>query len=554
MCVREINANAMFLHGRTEFAPTQKYTAQNLRFDGMESMQNNKFIYSSNNKRYHTYDYYLHEKYNQKVAKIAIDAGFSCPHIIKNGMGCIFCDSKYHNTENKIKTREEIVAQFNEKKALIAEKWRDTKYIAYFQTGTNTFASLETLKKVYESVLDTDGLVGIDIATRPDCVSEEIAEYLAQLNMKTDVTVELGLQTAHDKTAEIINRGYNLDCFERAYKILSKFKIPFTVHIINSLPGETHNMMISTVKYLASLKPMPLGIKIHMLNVIEGTELGDMYKSDSSGIKILSKDEYIDTVISMLEVLPPQVVIMRITGDPESGKLIAPEWVLKKFSVINDIDKKMRALGTYQGKYYNKNSGDKEMNESGKNKESLTNILSVAKRLLDISIKDNGVYADFTMGNGNDTLYIKKLCPSAKIYAFDIQREAIEITRKKLENENCLDNNVQLILDSHENFRNYISEHIDGAIFNLGYLPGGDKNITTKTESTLRCLEYALDCLNVRGIAVIVIYPGHQEGTNEGDEIFRLAKNLDSQIFDCLHHRLINIENAPYIIAIQKKM
>ena len=278
--------------------------------------------------------------------------------------------------------------------------------------------------------------------------------------------------------------------------------------------------------------------------------MGGMYKKQYPNIKIMSKNEYIDTVIAMLEILPPQIVIMRITEDPEGDKLITPEWTLKKFTVINDIDKKMRALGTYQGKYY----GDKNKNGGDNMAESLTNILSVAKRLLDISIKDNGIYADFTMGNGNDALYIKKLCPSAKIYAFDIQSEAVEITRNKLESEKCLDDNIHLILDSHENFRNYIKENIDGAVFNLGYLPGGDKNITTKTESTLNCLKEALNCLNVRGIIVVVIYPGHQEGTNEGQEIFRFAENLDSKQFDCLHHRLINIENAPYIIAFQKKI
>ena len=516
-------------------------------------MQNN-FIYSSNNKRYHTYDYYLHAKYNHKVAKIALDAGFSCPHLSNSGIGCIFCDSKYHNTENKIKSREEIITQFNEKKALIAEKWQDTKYIAYFQTGTNTFASCEKLKEVYESVLDIDGLVGIDIATRPDCITEEIAEYLACLNKKTDVTVELGLQTSHDNTAKIINRGYNLDCFERAYKILSKYKIPVTVHIIISLPGESPEMMLATAKYIASLKPLPLGIKIHMLNIIEGTALGELYKSGDSGVKVLSKEEYVDTVISILEILPPQIVIMRITGDPESDKLIAPDWTLKKFIVINDIDKKMRQLGTYQGRNnYSNGDGEKKMNESSKNKESLTNILSVAKRLLDICIKDNGVYADFTMGNGNDTLYIKKSCPSAKVYAFDIQSEAVEITRNKLETENCLDDNIHLILDSHANFKNYISENIDGAVFNLGFLPGGDRNITTKTESTLKCLREVLECLNVRGIVVVVVYPGHQEGANEGEAIFKFAENLDAGEFDSLHHRLINIETAPYIIAFQKK-
>ena len=185
--------------------------------------------------------------------------------------------------------------------------------------------------------------------------------------------------------------------------------------------------------------------------------------------------------------------------------------------------------------------------------KNFTGILETAKALFNISIKKNGIYVDFTMGNGNDTLYIKKMCPNSKIYAFDIQKEAIEITRKKLEDENCFDNNIKLIHDTHENFRNHINNNIDGAMFNLGYLPGGSKNITTKTISTLSCLDNALNYLNKNGVIVVVIYVGHEEGALESNAIYEFSKKIDSTQFACLIYRFINIENAPYIIAFQKK-
>ena len=189
-----------------------------------------------------------------------------------------------------------------------------------------------------------------------------------------------------------------------------------------------------------------------------------------------------------------------------------------------------------------------------KDRASLTNMLNAAKRLFDISVREHGIYADFTMGNGNDTLYIKKACPSGQIYAFDIQKEALEITKKRLDEQNCLDENVHLIHSSHADFKKYIPEgtKLDGAIFNLGYLPGGDKSVTTKTDSTLFCLRGALDILKEGGVVVVSVYPGHGEGAKEGEEILNYAKNLDRQ-FDCLYHRLINIPEAPFVIAFQKK-
>jgi radical SAM protein (TIGR01212 family) len=495
------------------------------------------------------------QKYGVKTAKIALNAGFSCPHIIKTGRGCVYCGEGCHNKNNILLSGSEIITQFNEKKAALSKKWKSAKYIAYFQAGSNTFAPLCELKKIYESVLSEENLAGIDIATRPDCVDRETAEYLGMLNLKTDVTVELGLQTCHDKTAEFINRGYTLDVFEKTYKLLAKYKIPVSVHIINGLPGENSEMMLETAKYVASLCPLPLGVKIHMLYIEPKTELCELYNSGQ--IKLLSKEEYINIAVSQLEILPPQIVIMRLTGDPDSRNPQAePNWAQKKFGVLNDMDKKLEKSGAYQGRLSKfaavfPHFPQKEEEES----KSLTNILSMAKRLFDISIKENGVYADFTMGNGNDTLYIKRACPSGRLYAFDIQKEAVENTKKRLESENCFDENVHLIHDSHANFKKYIPGQpgLDGALFNLGYLPGGDKSITTKTDSTIDCLKNALEMLNFGGVVAVCVYPGHEEGEKEGEKILEFAKSLEKKRFDCLCHRLVNIPEAPYIIAFQKK-
>ena len=508
----------------------------------------NRFIYSEGSKRYHTYDYYLNKKYGVKTAKIALNAGFSCPHIQNTGRGCIYCDSRF-----RLPSPQSLKEQFEEKKAELSKKWRGAKYIAYFQAGSNTFAPLAELKRVYESVLDIEGLAGIDIATRPDCVSREIAEYLGVLNFKTNVTVELGLQTCHEKTAEFINRGYKLEAFLATYRLLSECKIPAAIHIINGLPGENREMMIETAKYIASLDPPPAGVKIHMLYVEPGTELYDLYRAGK--IKLLSKEEYIDIVVSQLEYLPPQIAIMRLTGDPDGAAAI-PEWVEKKFTVINDIDKLMEKRGTYQGARSGFPATLPAPAAAPQPSESLTNILSAAKRLLDVAIKENGVYADFTMGKGNDTLYIKKMCPSGVIYAFDIQAEALEITKKRLINENCFDENVHLICSSHADFKKYVPENteLDGAIFNLGYLPGGDKSVTTKTGSTIACLTDALEILKPGGVIVVSVYPGHEEGTTEGETVLAFAESLDQKLFDCLYHRLVNIPEAPFIVAFQKKL
>lgn len=305
------------------------------------------FQYSLDNKRYHTLNYHYKEKYHDKVIKVSLNAGFTCPNIDgKVGYGgCIYC-SKSGSGDFGGDISKSLSEQFDEIKEKLSKKWPRGKYIAYFQAHTNTYAPLSVLKEKYESVLKKDNVIGIAIATRPDAIEDEVLDYLEELNKNTDVTVELGLQTIHEDTAKLINRCHSLNQFEEMVKKLRKRNIEVVVHIINGLPYETKEMMIETVKYLNHLDIN--GIKIHMLNIVKDTPLATLYQEKK--FKVLSKEEYIDIVIQQLEYLRPEIVIHRITSDPDPKNLIEPTWLIKKFCVLNDIDKEMKKRDTYQGK------------------------------------------------------------------------------------------------------------------------------------------------------------------------------------------------------------
>lgn len=308
---------------------------------------NNIFKYSDNNKRYHTLDYFYKHKFNSKVFKVSLNAGLSCPNIdgtIGKG-GCIYC-SNSGSGEFAGNKNDDIITQFNEIKKMMLKKWPNAKYIGYFQAHTNTYAPVETLKKLYEPILQQENVVGLNIATRPDAISDECLKYLEELNKKTYLTIELGLQTIHKKTTKIINRCHTLECFENMVKKLRKKNINVVVHIINGLPYETKEDMIKTAKYLNKLDIQ--GIKIHMLSVIKNTKLEKLYQLKP--FHILTEEEYIDIVINQLENLRPEIVINRITGDPKLDDLIQPTWLVKKFCVLNNIDKEMVKRNTYQGK------------------------------------------------------------------------------------------------------------------------------------------------------------------------------------------------------------
>lgn len=307
----------------------------------------NPFQYTDNNKRYHTLDYFYKNKFGKKVCKISLNAGFTCPN--KDGTkgygGCIYC-SKLGSGDFAGNKEKDLITQFNEVKEIMKKKWPDALYIGYFQANTNTYAKTEVLKQKYEPILELKNVIGLNIATRPDAITEDCLDYLKELSTRTYLTVELGLQTIHEKTTKLINRGHDLECFTNMVKELRKRNINVVVHIINGLPYETKEMMLETVEYLNKLDIQ--GIKIHMLHIIKDTRLANLYNQEK--FHILTKKEYIDIVIEQLERLRPEIIINRITGDPVKEDLIEPTWLLKKFCVLNDIDKEMVKRNSYQGK------------------------------------------------------------------------------------------------------------------------------------------------------------------------------------------------------------
>ncbi len=303
------------------------------------------FKYSLDNKRYHTLNYYLKNRFHEKIYKVSLNAGFTCPNIdgTKGYGGCIYC-SKTGSGEFGGNINDDLITQFNKVKEVMDKKWHG-KYIAYFQARSNTYAPVNILKEKYETVLKLDNVIGLFIATRCDCITDECLDYLTFLNKRTYLTIELGLQTIHESTSKLINRGHTLKEFTDTVKRLRERNIDVVVHIINGLPYETKEMMLETVKFVNTLDIQ--GIKIHMLNIIKDTPLETLYNKEH--FHVLTKEEYIDIVISELELLDSKIVIHRITADPDPKTLIEPTWLLKKTVLLNDIDKEMKRRNTYQG-------------------------------------------------------------------------------------------------------------------------------------------------------------------------------------------------------------
>lgn len=486
----------------------------------------NLFNNTNSNKRYYTLDYFYKKHFGFKVAKISLNAGLTCPNIDgKVGYGgCIYC-SKLGSGDFAGNKLDSLDKQFNDIKKIIDKKWSNLKYIAYFQANTNTYAPIEVLKKNFETVLTFKDVVGLSIATRCDAISDECLDYLEELSLKTYLTVELGLQTIHEATANLINRCHTLACFTDMVHKLRKRNINVVVHIINGLPYETKEMMIETVKYLNKLDIQ--GIKIHMLHILKDTKLAKMYQEEN--FHVLNKEEYIDIVCDQLENLNPNIVVNRITGDPKEDDLIEPNWLIKKISVLNDIDKCLAKRNTYQ--CFN------------------LSILNKVKQIMIDNLKQNDLVIDATVGNGNDTLFLAKIVNKGFVYGFDIQESAIDNT-KKLLNDYTI-NNVKLIKDSHVFMNKYIKNNtISLIVFNLGYLPNGDKSITTKYQTTIKAIKNGLSLLNNKGIILIVIYPGHNEGYLESIEINKFLKSLTN--YKIKHYYNTNNKKAPYLIEIKK--
>ena len=311
----------------------------------------NPFEYTDSNKRYYTYDYYLRRTFGGKCAKIPIDAGFTCPNI--DGRcgrgGCIYCSDRGSGdfAPDAVKS---ITEQIAEQKKSFAKKWDVSRCIAYFQAHTNTYAAPERLREVYEAALACEGIVGLNIATRADCLPPDVVGYLAELAERTVLTVELGLQTSCDETAKKINRGHDFEAFCRGFAALraASEKINICVHLILGLPDEDDERMLQTVRDVARLKPDQ--VKIHLLHVLRGTRLAQIWERGE--YEPLERERYIRLVADALELLPPDTVIGRLTGDGAADALLAPLWSRKKTTVINDIDKLLYARNSMQGAKY----------------------------------------------------------------------------------------------------------------------------------------------------------------------------------------------------------
>ena len=309
-----------------------------------------KFKYAfDKNKRYHTWNYYLRQKFGEKIFKVSLNAGFTCPNVdgtLGYG-GCIYC-SREGSGDFAGNPNDNLRKQFDEIKAMMLKKWPNAKYIGYFQAFTNTYAPLEVLKERYETVLGFEDVIGLSISTRPDCLPDDVVDYLAELNERTNLWVELGLQTIHDETSEIINRGHSYQDFLDGFKKLKDRNIKTVVHIINGLPGEDKEMMMQTAKAVADMGAD--GIKIHLLHIIKDTPLRNFLNNGQ--IVPMEQEEYINLVCDQLEILPEEMVIHRLTGDGKRDELLAPLWSLKKWEVLNRIDDEMKRRGTFQGSKY----------------------------------------------------------------------------------------------------------------------------------------------------------------------------------------------------------
>lgn len=306
----------------------------------------NPFKYSNDNKRYKTWNYYLKQKFGQKVCKIPVSGNFTCPNRdgTKSLNGCVFCSSASHG-ENLKKTEMPINKQLDIGRSILSKKWPNSLFLPYFSYNSSTYGNVADIKSLYEEALKYQNTVGLCIATRADCLSDNVCDYLSELNNRTNLYVELGLQTIHDNTANLLNRQHSYQEFLNGYNKLISRNIKVCIHIINSLPRETKQMMIETAKTISNLNPF--AIKIHMLYVAKGTILSTWYKNGQ--FKLMSREEYIETVCDQIEILSPEIVIERLTGDCVKESLVAPIWSLKKVTILNDIDKELVRRNSFQG-------------------------------------------------------------------------------------------------------------------------------------------------------------------------------------------------------------
>ena len=315
----------------------------------IKQSQINPFENSDSNKRYYTYDYFLKKTYGGKCAKIPLDAGFSCPNMDgKCGFGgCVYCSSRGSGDFAASATLP-IAEQYEIGRRNLSKKWSVERCIPYFQARTNTYAPLDKIKEKFEAALLCEGVVAMNVATRADCLEDDVVDYLSELAERVDLTVELGLQTIHDEIAEKINRGHTYEQFLEGYEKLRRAnsKIRICIHIIFGLPDESDEMMAETAKVVGALRPDM--VKIHLLHVIRGTKLAKWYESGE--YTPLEREKYIALVANSLQYFYKDTVIARLTGDGAPDDLLAPDWSRKKTTVINDVDKYLFTHDMWQGK------------------------------------------------------------------------------------------------------------------------------------------------------------------------------------------------------------
>lgn len=297
-------------------------------------------------KRYLSFNYEMKRLFNSKVIKLSLDGGFTCPN--RDGTigdkGCIFCGEE-GSGEFAASRSLSLEKQIESQKELLSKKWSEGKYIAYFQNFTNTYSTYEDLKQKYNLAISQEGVVGLAIATRPDCLTEEILELLEEINKKTFLWVELGLQSIHERTIKFIRRGYPLETYDEAIKQLNKRNIKVVTHIIFGLPNESREEILYTVKYVANTNTW--GVKLHLLYIQRDTDLHEYYKK--SPFHILTREEYISLIVDSIEQLRSNMVIHRLTGDCKRALLVEPLWSLDKLRVLSGIDMELKRRNSYQG-------------------------------------------------------------------------------------------------------------------------------------------------------------------------------------------------------------
>lgn len=300
-------------------------------------------------KPYRSLDYHLRQRFGEKIYKVSLNGGMTCPN--RDGTlgtgGCIFC-SAGGSGDFAGDGKHSIFEQIETQKQGLLRKFPARHFIAYFQAYTNTYAPVDRLRELFTQALSHPDIVGLSIGTRPDCLPEEVLDLLAELNQEKPVSVELGLQTIHEKTARLIRRGYELPCFDRAVRELKERNMEVVVHTILGLPGEGRKEILDTMQYLN--RSGIHGIKLQLLHVLRGTDLAAFY--ESPGFPILTRKEYTDLIIECIEHLSEDITIHRLTGDGPRELLIAPLWSLRKTEVLNGIHHEMKLRRTWQGRLF----------------------------------------------------------------------------------------------------------------------------------------------------------------------------------------------------------